>query len=124
MPKPIGWVLPVVWVGIIFYLCTKHTGGTPPFWLHYTNADKIVHAAMHGINVCLWCWFAPKPLNLKFAISTVIYTSLYGILIEVLQWSVFTYRTASIQDVLANTIGAVFAFMLVLTTTNETVPKH
>ena len=86
--------------------------------LDLDNSDKILHSFSYTV-LCLSWLFYFKPLHnskQKLAISFGVFS--YGIIIEVLQTVLTTYRTGSLYDVLANTIGIFIALV-----TFETIYK-
>lgn len=71
------------------------------------NLDKIEHSIAYF--VLSLCWL----LALKDKINTIIIVVcclIYGIIIEVLQAKLTTYRYAEYYDILANSIGILIAF--------------
>ena len=86
--------------------------------LDIPNFDKAVHFTFYfvaGILGVLYIEsikrdFAKKtPLLLKFLLGLIG----YGIIIEVIQDSLTTYRSAELLDVMANATGAIFGILLV-----------
>jgi VanZ family protein len=78
-----------------------------------SQIDKIYHCIAYFVLGLTWLLSFPKSLekkHIKYAI--VISCIIYGIVIEVLQTTLTAYRTASLLDVLANTIGVLLAMML------------
>jgi VanZ family protein len=89
-------------------------------------ADKIYHASTYFILAFLWY----NTLVLHFNTSktkAIIYTSLisiiFGIIIEVLQGVFTTTRHADIFDVLANSLGVLFAVSVLILKNRITVKK-
>jgi len=76
------------------------------------NFDKIIHTIFYTV-LCLSWLFYFKPLkNLKLKLSVGLGLIIYGIIIEVLQEKLTTYRTGSFFDALANTIGILIGILL------------
>jgi len=78
-----------------------------------SHSDKIYHTIAYFSLGLTWLLSFPKSLQkkkLKYAI--VISCIIYGIVIEVLQATLTTYRTASLLDVVANTVGVLVAMMI------------
>ncbi|MEZ2415965.1 VanZ family protein [Muriicola sp. E247] len=79
--------------------------------------DKVVHFSFYFIAAVLGMLFIHAG-NQQFTSArkrTLILLSsllIYGIIIEVLQQSLTTYRSGEILDVLANSIGALFGTLL------------
>ena len=105
------------WTIIILILCSFPGNAIPEFqWLEMLAFDKWVHASVFFIlgiaytntlmsqrKIVLLNRF-PKVFALLFSIS-------YGLLLEFLQYKVFFQRSGDWADVLANSIGAAFAFV-------------
>jgi VanZ family protein len=75
--------------------------------------DKIYHVIAYFVLALTWLLSFPfsreKPkVKYVIAFSCVF----YGIVIEVLQTTLTTYRTASFLDVVANTVGVFMAFLI------------
>lgn len=79
------------------------------------NSDKIIHTFSYTILNLSWLFYY-RPLS-KLKVKLVIAFALfcYGIIIEVLQTTLTTYRTGSFYDVVANTIG-IFVALIVFDT--------
>ena len=80
--------------------------------------DKIVHFTFYfvgGILGMLYFWvLSPLPgRKLKTAFFLFIGLILYGIIIEVLQGTLTTHRSAEGMDILANSAGAFLGIMLI-----------
>lgn len=74
--------------------------------------DKIYHFGAYALFVLVWFLFFDKTsLKLKIILSAIIAFT-YGIIVEVLQGALTTHRTEDIADVFANSLGVVFATML------------
>jgi VanZ family protein len=75
--------------------------------------DKIYHVMAYFMLAITWLLSFPiskRKDTIKYAIS--LGCVFYGILIEVLQTTLTTYRTASFFDVVANTIGVFMALLI------------
>lgn len=78
-----------------------------------SNSDKYGHLLAYFLLGYFWLLSIKKArektlIMLLIALSCII----YGIIIEALQGELTSYRTASFQDALANTIGVVAALIL------------
>ncbi len=71
--------------------------------------DKIAHVLLNCILVVLWLLFFFVKEKKMISITTIYAVFglclLYGIIIEVLQYTFTTYRQADVLDVVANAIG-------------------
>ena len=78
-----------------------------------SHVDKIYHSIAYFILGLTWLLSFPKSLEKKYIkYAIVISCIIYGIVIEVLQGTLTAYRTASLLDVIANTIGVLVAMVL------------
>lgn len=97
------------WSIFIGYICLITIKKTPVL-VSIPFKDKIAHFLFYFILFYLW----KKALNvkeIKNQIKIVFVVVLYGIIIEVFQGIFTSDRHADIFDVLANTLGAVSAFV-------------
>ena len=81
--------------------------------IQLSHSDKFFHAIAYFSLGLTWLLSFPKSLEkkiLKYAI--VCFCIIYGIVIEVFQGVLTTYRTPSLLDVIANTIGVIVAMMI------------
>jgi len=80
------------------------------------NKDKVIHATAYFIFTCLWFFTflnsfkKSKPQAIK---TTVIYSIVFGIIIEVLQQVTTQTRQADYKDVIANIIGTLLAVLFI-----------
>lgn len=72
--------------------------------------DKFVHFIFYFVFVVFWS-FGLHKIN-KFRIKVFFAAVFYGIIIEALQYAVTENRTADFYDVLANSFGALVAFIV------------
>ncbi len=75
------------------------------------NFDKALHVFIYVMLVFLWLLYFRNRLNPKIWCYILATIFLYGIIIEVLQMMLTTYRTGDYLDVLANTVGVVTALI-------------
>jgi VanZ family protein len=95
---------------IICYLSLRKIESFP---INLSNSDKIYHAIAYFILALTWLLSFPisKEKNkVKYIIAFG--CVFYGIIIEVLQTTLTTYRTASFLDVVANTAGVFMALIV------------
>ncbi len=98
----------IVWTAIIFGLCCMPGRYVPSVnWLEILSFDKFVHASIFFCLVCLWLiWFhkIDKLSTITFVI-VLLSCILYGGLLEVMQATVFSQRSADWLDFIANSFG-------------------
>ena len=101
----------VVYTGLIFYLSLINLADTPVKDLGVS--DKILHAGAYFILGLLWIFFVifnyEKSILFRGILIVVAAAIAFGILIEVLQTSLTTYRQMDLYDIFANSAGAVVA---------------
>lgn len=76
----------------------------------FPNSDKIYHLFAYFSLAISWLFSFLKKQNSKFIIA--LGCIIYGIIIEVLQNTLTTYRTGDYLDVLANTLGVVLGLVV------------
>ncbi len=108
----------LLWALFIMIVCAIPGERIPKLtFLEWLKPDKIVHFLVFGILTILILrsfldagtlqW---NEKNIFF--FAVIISSMYGALVEILQYSVFINRSGDIKDALANTIGAVLGWWM------------
>lgn len=95
---------------VIGYLSLRKINFAP---MQLSHADKIYHAIAYFTLALTWLLSFPNSRK-KNTIKNVIAFScvIYGIIIEVLQTTLTTYRTASLLDVVANAVGVFVALII------------
>ena len=86
--------------------------------LNIPYADKVTHFSFYTIFAILGCLFLRErtkgDLGLNKTINLMVFVAIfYGMLIEVLQYTLTTDRMAEFGDVLANTFGAIVGVGLI-----------
>lgn len=76
------------------------------------NSDKILHTFSYALLSLTWLFYLKSINKFKFKFLLVIGLFIYGIIIEVLQSTLTTYRTGSLYDIVANTIGIFLALLI------------
>ncbi len=95
-----------------------------------SNIDKLLHAgAYFGLTVLWIFWMLYKRSNntkvisskalWQIVIGVVVIAILYGVLMEILQGTVTSYRTPDVWDILANSTGSVLALIACLLYINK-----
>lgn len=84
----------------------------------FQNADKVFHfIAYFGLTLVWFLYYYASNANFKFRLKPILIICLctlgFGILIEVLQGVLTTYRSEDIFDALANSGGVFLAFLLI-----------
>ena len=78
------------------------------------SPDKLGHLAAYGLLAWLVFFGLEKDGRFyqKTAICAVIGVSVYGILLEVVQWAFFPHRFFEVWDMVANITGACFSWLV------------
>lgn len=98
----------VLWTAVIFGLCCMPGQYIPTTdWLELLSFDKFVHASIFFGLTCLWLVHLYKLQNVNaFTIALVIIGCIaYGGLLEIMQATVFSQRSADWLDFIANSFG-------------------
>ncbi|SMC34082.1 VanZ family protein [Cellulophaga tyrosinoxydans] len=87
-------------------------------WLRIPHKDKIVHFSFYFISTILGSFalreFSQKKISLNnAAVKMFLFSVVYGMIIEVLQYSITKDRHGDFYDFIANSIGAFCGLLLV-----------
>ena len=113
--KNLWLALATSWTSIILVLCLINSSDLPSLSLKIEGTDKGVHFTFHFIFTLLWVVYfysLSKVINESKIIKVILSSFLFGVLIEILQENFTTTRKADVFDVLANSLGAITAGML------------
>ena len=83
---------------------------TPKIDTGFSNIDKLYHLFAYFTLSLFWLFSFYKKSSLKYII--VLACLIYGILIEVIQHTLTTYRTGDYKDAIANTLGSIFGLIV------------
>jgi len=107
------WALPilVIYVLLITIASLANVGDLPSMGSSFD--DKILHFLAYFVfGLIVYNYF--EELNLKHVLLvSAISVIFYGIIIEILQQVMTSYRTLDMYDALANTLGVVFATIII-----------
>ncbi|WP_299219585.1 VanZ family protein [uncultured Aquimarina sp.] len=97
-----------------------------PVNISIEGSDKIGHLLAYFVFTIVWFlfFFYSEKLHKKFSQSLIwasILSFLFGILMELLQAVLTSYRSPEWNDVLANTSGIIFALIILKTLKNKLV---
>ena len=85
--------------------------------------DKYVHFTFHFVFTILWSYYffvLYDKVNFKIVLGIVLLSFIYGVLIEILQETFTLTRHADVVDVIANSAGAITAFVFLMIVKNKT----
>jgi len=78
--------------------------------INIKSSDKYLHAIAYFSLSLVWFFALREKFKYKpFKILLIFFLIFYGIILEVLQGKLTSYRTADFYDILANTIGIAIA---------------
>ena len=111
----------IIWAVCIFGLCIMNPSNLPSIEVNWDiGPDKFVHFSMFAvmsytsiIGIRLNNW------NHKTYWLAGIFSSLYGVGIEIIQGAFFAYRSFDYADMLANTIGAMSITLILFLKSNK-----
>lgn len=114
MPKTYFFVITILYSIALTTVCLIDLNGVIEVKISF--GDKIFHSFAYVVLTVLW--YYTFYYNLKFnkgkaLIYAVVISIIFGIVIEVLQGTVTTYRSSDIIDVLANSFGAILAAVVI-----------
>ncbi len=118
--------LTIIWAVLVLILCDMpmdSTGGVPVF----EGFDKLVHTGFFFVLTVFMFYGKIRQQNsYSFRILSVLKIFLiataFGALIELLQWKVFTYRSADWWDLFCDVTGVgmgIFSYIFLHRTRNE-----
>ncbi len=100
-------IIAIICTAIIAFLSLVKLGKQP---VSFAYLDKVEHSLAYFFLTLFWLVALAK--NRQWTILIAVVCFLYGIIIEILQVTLTTYRTAEYADALANTIGVLFALLV------------
>lgn len=104
------FLISVVITLLLLYLSLRRIDNFP---IQFSQVDKVEHIIAYTFLTLSWLFTFRKigySKKVKYRLALAILS--YGIIIEVLQGTLTTYRTASFLDVLADTVGIGIAFVI------------
>ncbi|WMI66961.1 VanZ family protein [Aestuariibaculum sp. YM273] len=91
-----------------------------------SNADKVFHSITYLILALLWYGsfiVKFKIPNVKALIYSALFSTIFGIIIEVLQGMVTVTRKPDLEDVIANSTGVLLAVLVALVYNRTQIKK-
>lgn len=117
--KPYVWVL--LWAVVVLVLCLTpaENMGVDRVAL-FPGADKLVHTGFFFVFSVLLYDASIRTRgtagpSFVILLRVILFSVLFALLTEFLQWKIFTYRTAEIWDLAANMVGigmGTFAYLM------------
>ena len=114
MLKTYFFVITILYSIALTVLCLIELNGV--IEVNISFGDKIFHSLSYIVLTVLW--YYTLYYNFKFnkrtaLIYAVVLSVIFGIVIEILQGVVTTYRSSDINDVFANSFGAILAAVVI-----------
>ena len=114
-----------MWALFIFIICNADLGGVGKSHLFFEGFDKLTHCGLFFVLVVLSAnGFIRQNLNERLSYKNAFFITLiaiaYGGLIEIVQLTLFSWRTGDWDDLFADTVGACMAIFSILITINAT----
>ncbi len=101
-----NYIYLIIWILVILYASLSSPDDIPKIVL-FSHADKIVHFLMYfGLSILLLVACFRNRVQLKSLILSTSISFFVGLLMEFLQYSLTTTRSASVYDILFNFLGS------------------
>ena len=101
----------IFWSVSIFFLCLMSTEDLPSIdYLQLLSFDKLVHAILFGLlSLSLLVTFRRQNkvnyIRKKAILIAVLFSLIYGLILEIVQYSLVEDRTGEVYDIVANMLG-------------------
>lgn len=111
----------ILWASFILIMCSIDLGQVSKAAIFFPGFDKLAHCGFFFVLVIFCCTGlirqqSHKAISYKSVIIITLTAVLYGGLIELLQLTVFTWRSGEWADLFADAIGALMgAFGIMIT---------
>jgi len=107
----------ILWSIVIFILSTRSGINLPESWMDFISWDKFGHAVVYCILTILlligsYQKNAKHDLGRAILTLGVIISSIYGISMEIVQYSFFPGRFFEVMDIIANIIGSLIGLII------------
>lgn len=108
-----------LWAIIATFLCGTNGHNIPQFSItNLLGIDKLAHMLLFGTETFLIAIATKKHYayksNFQIILPAFLIGTMFGIIIEILQATVFTNRSFDYLDMLANTIGCALAWLILI----------
>lgn len=104
-----------IWTVFIFYVSVVSSKKLPKISLTLLEPDKLAHAVVYcilSISLFYGLYQINKGLSRQQIIGAMVFSSLYGIAMEFVQYFFFPGRFLEFYDMLANIIGVICSLFL------------
>jgi VanZ family protein len=111
----------ILWALFVFTMCTVNLGSVGHSPMFFPGFDKLTHCGFMFVLVVLYSFGlikqqSPPTLSYKTIAFITAVAIFYGGLIEILQLTIFTWRSGEWNDFFADSLGACMgAFSVIIT---------
>jgi len=113
------YIWAVLWAVVVVVLCSLPSAATDEV-PKFPGIDKLVHTGFFFVFTVLLYYGAIRRVGTsrpswRISIRVVLFSCLFALFTEYLQWKIFTYRSAEAWDLFADAVGTgmgVFAYLL------------
>ena len=108
----LNFIPALLWAVLIFTLSTGHSVQVPRF-SNLLEPDKLAHAAAYFVLAALLLWGIHRTIGVTpgTMAAAIVISSLYGISMEVIQYTFFPNRLFEILEIIANIIGSILGVL-------------
>lgn len=99
----------ILWAVFIFGLSAMPAVNLPEEWFDLFSIDKLAHAFVYGVLTLLLlrAYFLQSKWTTRTTIQSVLIASVFGILMEIMQYTFFPNRYFEFLDIIANIGGSI-----------------
>lgn len=119
--KTLTLIVAILVSSLIAVLSLMRTDSFPSVDLE--GSDKIYHAIAYFVLGFSWHWYymsyTRQNTKIKFSLSIYALTIIFGIVIEVLQSNLTSYRSFDVNDMIANAFGSGLATLIFVSFLNK-----
>jgi VanZ family protein len=111
----------ILWALFVLFICSAHLDSVDKSPMFFAGFDKLTHCGLFFTLIVLVCFGIirqqrPRPITYTRLIIILVVSIIFGGVIELLQLSVFTWRSADWNDLFCDVLGACMgAFGVMLT---------
>ena len=103
----------VLWTAFIIYALTKEPSGLPRYkWFAIQGVDKLIHFLIFFIEAVFIALAKPIKPSFYGALATILFCSVLGGALELVQYYYVDGRSGDTIDWLADTLGAVVGVLI------------
>jgi lipid-A-disaccharide synthase-like uncharacterized protein len=106
-------ILAVFWTAFIVFALIKEPGEIPQFkWLAVNGIDKVIHGIMFFAEAWLITWNLRIKIDYRAALLIVLFCTVFGGVLEVVQFLYIVGRSGDAIDLLADAFGAILGVLV------------